>query len=282
MPLSHATLLALAVTLQPLQASPGFFAKHCTTCHDAESTKAGLNLETLQPDFSEPATADIWQKVLEQLETQQMPPKEKKRPDPAAHQQITTWIRARFAKHNILPSIDHKRLTPDFGNHLDHDSLFDGSQTGPASSPPRLWRLNPYVYDRFVDRLSGLRHAATIHQPFALDESKGTIADYSTQHLADSATLQLLMMNCQSVAEFQTTGILKREWDGTTNRYREKPAPFKEIIDSKSAPSRGQLAAAISHEYQLFLGRPPTASELDQSLTFAQKAIASAGNARGL
>jgi hypothetical protein len=278
----HIIALVLCAFALQLPASPVFFSKHCTECHDADTTKADLNLESLNPDFSQPGTVDSWQKVLEQLETRQMPPRKKPRPDPSAQEKLTTWIRSEFAKRNITPIIDHKRRHPDFGNRLEHEALFDGSHAGPASSPPRLWRRSPHIYDEFIKNLGGLRHAATIHQPFAMDESKGIIADYSTQHLADSATLQLLMMNCQSIAAYQTTGILKREWDERMQLHRQDEEVFRDIIDSEIAPTIAQLTAAITHEYQLFLGREPTGSELDNTLKLAKKAIESAGTARGL
>ncbi len=282
MPRCHTIALVLCALCPSLSASPVFFAKHCTECHDAETTKAGLNLESLNADFSQPAAVDNWQKILEQLETRQMPPKKKPRPDASAREKLTTWIRAEFAKENIAPIIDHKRRTPDFGNRLEHEALFDGSHAGPASSPPRLWRRSPHIYEEFIKNLGGLRHAATIHQPFAIDESKGIIADYSTQHLAGSATLQLLMMNCRSIASYQTTGILKREWDGRMQLHRQDEAVLRDIIDSKAAPTIAQLTAAITHEYQLFLGRAPTGSELENTLKFAREAIAAAGVAPGL
>jgi hypothetical protein len=279
---SHIIILLLCALCEPLVASREFFSKNCTECHDSETTKAGLNLEELKADFSEPASVDIWQRVLEQLETRQMPPKKRSRPKISTQEQLTSWIRAEFSKKNITPIIDHKRRTPDFGNRLDHDTLFDGSQAGPASSPPRLWRQSPHIYDQLVKSIGGVRHAVTIHQPFAIDESKGIIADYSTQHIADSATLQLLMMNCKSIAAYQTTGINKREWDGRMQIHRQTPDVFRDIIESKTAPKTEQINAAIVHEYQLFLGREPTTSELENTFDLANKAIRSGGNVRGL
>ena len=71
------------------------------------------------------------------------------------------------------------------------------------------WRL-PHQVMAGQTVVDGVRHAAAIHQPFAIDERKGVIADFATQHFADSATLQLLMMNCESIAQYQTSGIMKR------------------------------------------------------------------------
>ena len=275
-------ILVLCVLSEFLLASPKFFAKHCNECHDSETAKSGINLEGLRPDFSEPSSIDVWQRVLQQLETRRMPPKKKTRLNESAHKNLTSWIRGEFAKKKIVPAIDHKRTMPDFGNHLDHDSLFDGSQRGPASSPPRLWRISPHIYNEFIKGLGGVRHAATMHQPFAIDESKGVISDYSAQHFADSATLQLLMMNCQSIATYQTTGIVKREWDGRMRRHRQTPDVFRNIIESDIAPTASQINEAIIYEYQLFLGRDPTSVELENTSKLANASIRMAGKARGL
>ena len=211
-----------------------------------------------------------------------MPPKKKEKPATADRQQLMEWIRARFAEHDIDPVIDHKRRSPEFGNHLDHKALFDGSHQGPAYSPPRLWRFGPHAYDHFIKDVRGLRHATTIHQPFAIDESKGVIADYAAKHFADSATLQLLMMNCRSIAEYQTAGILKREHDGKMHRHQNTPDPFRVILENDESPDQAQLKTAIAWEYQLVLEREPSEEEMTSTLAFCENAMRTAGKKRGL
>jgi hypothetical protein len=259
-----------------------FLGQHCYDCHEAGTTKGGLRLDDLTADFTGVTSIDIWQKVLENLETEEMPPKKKEKPADKDRKQVMEWIRARFMEHDIAPVIDHKRRSPEFGNHLDHAALFDGSHQGPAYSPPRLWRLGPHAYDRFVDDVKGLRRATTIHQPFSIDESKGVIADYAAKHFADSATLQLLMMNCQSIAEYQTTGILKRERDGRMHRHQNSPDPFRVILENDEPPVQEQLKTAIAWEYQLVLEREPSEEEMNSSLAFCENAIRTTGKKRGL
>jgi len=259
-----------------------FLEQHCYDCHEDGATKGGLRLDNLAADFTEVGSIDIWQEVLEKLETEEMPPKKKEKPATKDRKQLMEWIRARFVEHDIDPVIDHKRRSPEFGNHLDHKALFDGSHLGPAYSPPRLWRFGPHAYDRFVEDVKGLRRAATIHQPFTIDESKGVIADYAAKHFADSATLQLLMMNCQSIAEYQTTGILKREHDGKIHRHQNTPDPFRVILENDESPDQEQLEAAIAWEYQLVLEREPSEAEMISSLAFCKNAMRTAGKKRGL
>jgi hypothetical protein len=286
-----AWFLAVAIASMSMVAERGsyaadevavFFDRHCIECHGTETAKGDLTLHDLGVDYADEGEVETWQKILEKLETGQMPPKKKPRPGEEAQRTVTQWIRSEFEKRGIEPEIDHKMRSPEFGNHVDHDRLFDGSQSGPAYSSPRLWRLGPHIYDQFVKDLRGLRHAAAIHQPFAVDESKGVIADYAAQHFADSATLQLLMMNCQSIAEYQTTGIMKREWDGKMRRHRETPDEFRVILEGEGRPTNEQLRDAIAFEFRLVLERSPTETEMGQTLAFCQEAVANAGNVRGL
>ena len=51
----------------------GFVARHCTTCHNERARTAGLSLEAI--DAADIATnAEVWEKVVHKLRTEQMPP----------------------------------------------------------------------------------------------------------------------------------------------------------------------------------------------------------------
>jgi mono/diheme cytochrome c family protein len=76
-----AALLVAALTSAGAEAGPQAFLKaHCFECHDADSQKGGLNLAALKPDFAAKAAADTWEKVLDRVESGEMPPKKKARP----------------------------------------------------------------------------------------------------------------------------------------------------------------------------------------------------------
>ncbi len=275
-------VILLCLFIQGLIAAPNFLSKFCIDCHSGDEPKGNVNFEALGEDFTDAITIDTWQEILEQVETNQMPPKKKSEIDIIDKEKFISWIRENFSNHNISPLIDYKRRTPEFGNKVDHESLFSGSFKSFASSPPRLWRLNPHIYNEFIKNLDGLRHATTIHQPFLLDDDKGLIKDYSSEQVANESTLELLLMNCNSIAQYQTEGILKREWDGKMRLHKKVPDPFHEIIESEITPSADQLSHAITYEYELFLGRKPTNSELKKTIGFGTNAINIAGNVQGL
>ena len=89
MNLSFTTLLLIAVS-GALQAAnlpaPGqdFVKSHCAECHDAETKKGGLDLTSLVFD---PANADAfekWVRVHDRVQSGEMPPKKKARPEGGA------------------------------------------------------------------------------------------------------------------------------------------------------------------------------------------------------
>ena len=109
------------------------------------------------------------------------------------------------------------------------------------------------------------------------------------QHLmqADSATLGQLLLNCKQIAELQTFGFKRLEKDRRTQQmverhYRKSPPSFTTIIESESAPSDEQLAAAVAEEFQLVLSRAPTDDEATAYRDLLNRAIEIGGKQRGL
>ena len=75
-----------------------FFAKHCNACHARTKPKGDFRVDRLSPNFNDKTNRDHWRKVLEQLKTGAMPPKEKLRPDAREVQALTDWINGRIEK----------------------------------------------------------------------------------------------------------------------------------------------------------------------------------------
>ncbi len=76
-PLSHAEEAPQAVMPE---AHFGFLSSYCLDCHDSLSEKGEVNLEELSftPDTAQ--SAEMWQKVLNTLNSGEMPPEDKKQP----------------------------------------------------------------------------------------------------------------------------------------------------------------------------------------------------------
>ena len=69
---------------------------NCTKCHGAEKQKAKINLDGARNLEKLAADRDLWFRVLDQIESVQMPPEDEKQPSTAERQAIATWVRGEF------------------------------------------------------------------------------------------------------------------------------------------------------------------------------------------
>ena len=105
-----------------------FLQKHCQECHDADTQKGKLRLDTLAADFTSPAIAETWGKVFSQLEKREMPPKKKAQPTDRERQTVLDWLgrelrAATAARHNAEGRVAFRRLNRfEYQNTL-HDLL---------------------------------------------------------------------------------------------------------------------------------------------------------------
>jgi hypothetical protein len=57
-----------------------FTKRYCIACHDSKSKAAELDLEGLALNTATPATAALWERVYDKLDSRQMPPKDADQP----------------------------------------------------------------------------------------------------------------------------------------------------------------------------------------------------------
>ena len=79
--------LALPLLAGEIVAAPGWrarleplFEAHCLTCHDADEKKGGLDLASLAWNPADAGNQQLWTKVFDLVEQDEMPPKRKPRP----------------------------------------------------------------------------------------------------------------------------------------------------------------------------------------------------------
>lgn len=68
--------------------------KYCQRCHGSERQEADVNLEAFARLADVRKDARAWQKVLEMLDTEQMPPRKAKQPSDAERASLRSWVRA--------------------------------------------------------------------------------------------------------------------------------------------------------------------------------------------
>ncbi len=58
----------------------GFLNRHCFSCHGSEKQRGDIRLDTLDPVLDDPASAQLWQDVLDVINAGDMPPPDEKQP----------------------------------------------------------------------------------------------------------------------------------------------------------------------------------------------------------
>ena len=61
-----------------------FIDQHCSTCHNDVDKEKDLDITSLKFTPSDPKNLEMWVKIYDQTKSGEMPPKEKRRPRPAA------------------------------------------------------------------------------------------------------------------------------------------------------------------------------------------------------
>ena len=118
-----------------------FLQTHCAACHDEDLSEADLAVH----DLGSAAELRRWEKILEMLSLELMPPSDEEQPSGREARRVIGWIHAELAKLGREPDLSRLE-TPRFGNRVPHEDLFSGKHVGPAFSPSRLWRMSPDIY----------------------------------------------------------------------------------------------------------------------------------------
>ncbi len=121
-----------------------FFETYCFSCHDKETKKGDISLESLGNVTAE--NASLWKRVWEQVALKEMPPRKKtNQPELLERLEISTWITDGLTRALKNQGGYNDHLRPIKGNHLDHDLLFGAGHKNlePASTPARIWRIHP-------------------------------------------------------------------------------------------------------------------------------------------
>lgn len=86
------------------------FAEYCEKCHSGEKPKGKFDITKLTQDFADKKTRERWQVVLDQLDSGDMPPKEKPRPSADEVKALTAWIGGRVAAAELAHQNEEGRV----------------------------------------------------------------------------------------------------------------------------------------------------------------------------
>lgn len=88
-----------------------FLGKFCTSCHGGARPKAGFALDVLKTDGDAARNPKLWQKVLDMLNSGEMPPAGRPKPSVAESDRLANWITTVMLKVDCTKERDPGRVT---------------------------------------------------------------------------------------------------------------------------------------------------------------------------
>ena len=218
------------------QHADSFLKTYCIECHGADTQEGDLRFDTIGHDMTDDATARQWNDIFAQIQFSEMPPSDADQPSATKRSQFLTQIDAELMRFGRGFALDDKMRLPQYGNYVDHQSLFDGSVKDMPYTPSRLWRQRPIIYDaiwsdaygrapRYSVKIGGtgshliergphkgkrmanryFNHAKYANPFFEFVHHASGFTDYATI-MADQSSLEALMVNAETMAEILTHG----------------------------------------------------------------------------
>ena len=213
-----------------------FLKTYCVDCHGADSQESGLRFDQIGHDLSDSQAVQIWSDIFAQVQFAEMPPSDSDQPSVGERSRFVASIEAELERFNAGFGLKEKMLLPQYGNYVDHETLFDGSITEMPYTPARLWRQRPLIYDAVWEKAYGrapwysVKIGGTGNHLIERGPHKGKLlahryfadakyanpffefvhhasgfTDYSTI-VADQSSLEALMLNAETMAEIMTKG----------------------------------------------------------------------------
>ena len=93
---------------------------HCFNCHDEDTQKGDLALHTLNPDVVNGGDEAVWAIVLDQLNSGEMPPKNKKRPPEKRLLTALNWLTEELDKAEVAANARGSRIVMRRLNRLEY------------------------------------------------------------------------------------------------------------------------------------------------------------------
>ncbi len=213
-----------------------FMTQFCVKCHGAKDSEGELRLDTIGHEMSDDQTARTWNKIFAQVQFGEMPPEDSKQPAPSVKSAFLKQIEAELMRFGRGFGLDKKLLLPQYGNYVDHNTLFDGSVAEMPYTPARLWRQRPIIYDAIWGNAYGrapwysVKIGGTGNHLITRGPHKGKLmatryfaqqkyanpffefvhhasgfTDYASI-VADQSSLEALLVNAETMAQILTVG----------------------------------------------------------------------------
>lgn len=244
-----------------------FFKSHCIDCHGPDVQEGELSLHDIDPDLIRGEQFEQWRIIDEQLRFGDMPPEDEPQPKGREREAALQWIRQELLKTQ-QPGVvsDQKLVLPEYGNYVDHDALFNRPAGPVIPAAPRLWRMRPEIYERFVREI-GDGDVRGVSRPFTKLDGTG-IKDFAAPYFIDEPTTDMLLANAEKIVEQQVTN---------RHKYRE----LRNLVREDSPPTPEEVQRAVEGEFRLALRRVPTEEERQRFTDLWKKSTEQSGHVIG-
>jgi Protein of unknown function (DUF1588)/Protein of unknown function (DUF1592)/Protein of unknown function (DUF1585)/Planctomycete cytochrome C len=197
----------------------------CQECHGADTAEGDVRLNALD-QLNLDARLALLNKVQEQLYLKQMPPKDAPQLSHADRTQLVEWVSQELHKHKAS-QLEIKLQRPEFGNYVNHESLFSGEfQHVPGFTNDRRWLISEYIFNAKFQRILQIKSQSKfngknvpvvggtkfdqlrLNNPFLLPTRSG-VRYYANTDLT-GGHLSSMLTNAQQTAEYITNYLVKR------------------------------------------------------------------------
>ena len=199
--------------------------RYCYSCHDEDIQKGDTRLDDIGT-LDTQKRLDLLNRMQEQVFFQNMPPKNKTQPEDGERQEILAFLSGELARHQAS-TLEGKLEKPEFGNYVDHETLFSGEYRDlPGFTSDRRWLISEFIFNAKFQRMLEVKPSIKMHgknlpviggnriqdlsltNPFLLPETSG-VRYYATEDLT-GGHLSTMLTNAQKTSEYITGHLAKR------------------------------------------------------------------------
>ncbi len=282
----------------------------CADCHTGADPSGDFNIvELITTSDNKNGKRDMqWARVFHVLISTQMPPTDADQLTRAERAKTISWLQGQLEESELLSEWERKSLFPEYGNYVNHLSLFDGSVSEVGWSPSRLWKKSPHIFDSLANRGMGFRpgrygsrsaNLTKLKQPFTIEDKAG-VKDFAAITFADSATLSTMVRNAETLVDNHLAGAihersvlrngpipdnqLPRDKKGKPiqPRFPTTPAEFQTIVLAEKPANDEMVNFAITRMFQLVIEREPYPKEFQKYRSLMRKCATEGGQVEGL
>ncbi|MAH13929.1 MAG: hypothetical protein CMO33_09370, partial [Verrucomicrobia bacterium] len=110
--IAGAFLLPAYIFASPIPEKPyALIERYCLDCHDSDTQKGEVNLETESIDWSAKDNQHLWERVHKVVNEGLMPPENKKQPTSSEREELSQWLDSTLLQHIPIAITPPRRLS---------------------------------------------------------------------------------------------------------------------------------------------------------------------------